>query len=228
MRGVIQQRQRLVREGVALWVDAQPDLELVACLASPAELLALIADLTTQLDFVVFELDGDDETAVDLVPTLRARLPAARLVGVVTQGRAADARVASAGLSAVVPGDHGVTEILAAIRGEAQVPVETVAPGAVLRTEIPSVLLSDRELEVLHLVGEGLPAREIAARLRISPKTVDNHKQRIYAKLGVQSQAHAVAVATRAGLIAATSALATGASLADGGITSVGEEEVDS
>ena len=46
-----------------------------------------------------------------------------------------------------------------------------------------------------------MTAADCAAALHVSPKTVDNHKQRIFSKLGVQNQAHAVALAHRIGLL---------------------------
>jgi len=61
--------------------------------------------------------------------------------------------------------------------------------------------LTEREVEVLQLVAEGLPPVQIAERLVISPKTVSSHVQRILGKLGVHTRAQAVAVAYEAGLI---------------------------
>jgi DNA-binding NarL/FixJ family response regulator len=61
--------------------------------------------------------------------------------------------------------------------------------------------LTKREREVLEELAEGLTGAEIAAKLVISPKTVDSHVQRILAKLGVHSRAHAIALAYQSGLI---------------------------
>jgi ATP/maltotriose-dependent transcriptional regulator MalT len=58
-------------------------------------------------------------------------------------------------------------------------------------------LLTNRELEVLRLLGDGLSNREIAERLFISPKTAEHHASRIYAKIGVTKRAEAVAYASR-------------------------------
>jgi DNA-binding CsgD family transcriptional regulator len=63
------------------------------------------------------------------------------------------------------------------------------------------VSLTTRELDVLNLIGCGHTTSEIGPRLGISPKTVENHKQRLFAKLGVSNQAHAVAVSMRLGLL---------------------------
>lgn len=63
--------------------------------------------------------------------------------------------------------------------------------------------LTGREVDVLRLVASGMSAEEVARELAISAKTVENYKQRIFAKLSVQSQTQAVARAMRTGLIAA-------------------------
>ena len=60
--------------------------------------------------------------------------------------------------------------------------------------------LSKRELDVLHLLGEGLSNAEIAARLYISTKTAGNHVSNVLAKLGVRNRAEAAALAVRGGL----------------------------
>ena len=61
--------------------------------------------------------------------------------------------------------------------------------------------LSDREIEVLRLVSEGLSNREIARRLYISPRTAEHHVQHIYTKIGVSSRAAAALFAMEHGLI---------------------------
>jgi DNA-binding NarL/FixJ family response regulator len=58
-------------------------------------------------------------------------------------------------------------------------------------------LLTQRELEVLRLLAEGLTNTEIAGRLYISPKTVEHHVARIYRKLDVRTRAEAAAYAVR-------------------------------
>jgi DNA-binding NarL/FixJ family response regulator len=60
--------------------------------------------------------------------------------------------------------------------------------------------LSSREREVLQLVATGLTNREIAARLVLSDRTVENHVFRLYQKLGARGRADAIAFAIRHGL----------------------------
>lgn len=68
-------------------------------------------------------------------------------------------------------------------------------------TKPSAVDLTDREIQVLQLIAEGLPPSEVARRLVIAPKTVSSHVQRILAKLDVHTRAQAVAVAYEFGLI---------------------------
>jgi DNA-binding CsgD family transcriptional regulator len=68
--------------------------------------------------------------------------------------------------------------------------------------DLPSDPLTVREREIVALVAEGLANREIAERLSISPRTVENHLAAVYDKLGVTSRTAAVRVAVRSGLVA--------------------------
>jgi DNA-binding NarL/FixJ family response regulator len=61
--------------------------------------------------------------------------------------------------------------------------------------------LTRREAELLALLGEGLPPREAARRMRLSPETVRTHTRNLYRKLDVNDRAAAVAVAWREGLV---------------------------
>jgi DNA-binding NarL/FixJ family response regulator len=73
-------------------------------------------------------------------------------------------------------------------------------PGAGARRIIP---LTPREADVLAALVDGLPTKGIAQRLAMATKTVENHKIRIFDKLGVRTQAHAVSVAISNGLVPA-------------------------
>jgi DNA-binding NarL/FixJ family response regulator len=62
-------------------------------------------------------------------------------------------------------------------------------------------VLTPRQLAVVRLIGRGLTSHEIADELGVRPKTVENYKQRVFVRLGVQNQAHAVARCARMGLM---------------------------
>jgi DNA-binding NarL/FixJ family response regulator len=65
----------------------------------------------------------------------------------------------------------------------------------------PSRELSSRELDVLRLLVAGHPDREIAAALRISPRTVQSHVASLFTKFGVNSRVEVTAMAVRRGLV---------------------------
>ena len=65
----------------------------------------------------------------------------------------------------------------------------------------PRPVLTPRQIEVVRLIGRGLTSQEIAEELGVRPKTVENYKQRVFLRLGVQNQAHAVARCARMGIM---------------------------
>jgi DNA-binding NarL/FixJ family response regulator len=109
------------------------------------------------------------------------------------------------GIKEVVPRSAGIAQILAALRpanSAARRLRNTSTSVTTQHGDTPSgPVLTSRELTILNFVGAGFTSREISAQLDISHKTVENHKQRIFGKLGVQNQAHAVSVAMRRGLM---------------------------
>jgi HD-GYP domain-containing protein (c-di-GMP phosphodiesterase class II) len=75
--------------------------------------------------------------------------------------------------------------------------------------------LTTREVEILRLVARGMLNKEIARRLQISPKTVSNHVEHIYAKIGVSSRAAAGLFATEHGLLSAADSVTTSPPILD-------------
>jgi DNA-binding NarL/FixJ family response regulator len=199
LRIAIQDRQRLYREGIALILAAEPDLQVAAIAGTAAELVA--ATTGEPIDLVVLELDVEEWDACRLVAALRKRRVGLSVVGI-TAG--ADARLPAsayqAGVRSVFARNAGMRTFLRTIRSLPS-PSRAVPADRVVRLDQRHPLLSARELEVLTEIGAGGTTRHVAVHMGISPKTVENHKQRIFCKLGVQNQAHAVAVAMRQGLL---------------------------
>ncbi len=69
------------------------------------------------------------------------------------------------------------------------------------RTAEVRALLTERELEILRLLAEALTVKQVASRLRISPRTVESHIAKLYRKLGARNRVQAVARATELGLV---------------------------
>jgi LuxR family maltose regulon positive regulatory protein len=98
-----------------------------------------------------------------------------------------------------------IQKLLAAFDEPATVPVapssQPDAAASAVRQEVAAELLTNREIDVLILLAERLPDKEIADRLVLSPLTIKKHTQRIYRKLGVDNRRAAAAEARRRGLI---------------------------
>lgn len=199
LRIAIQDRQRLYREGIALILGAEPDLQVTVIAGTAAELVAATAE--EPIDLVVLELDVEEWDACRLVAALRKRRAGLSVVGI-TAG--ADTRLPAsayqAGVRSVFARNAGMRTFLRTIRSLPS-PSRAVPVSRITHLDERRPLLSAREVEVLSEIGAGGTTRHVAVQMGISPKTVENHKQRIFCKLGVQNQAHAVAVAMRQGLL---------------------------
>ena len=199
LRIAIQDRQRLFREGIALVLGAEPDLRVAVIAGTAAELVMATAE--ESIDLVVLELDVEEWDACRLVAALRKRHPGLAVVGITAgaEGRL-PASAYQAGVRSVFPRNAGMRAFLRTLRSLPS-PSRTASSERVISLDERRPLLSDREIEVLGEIGAGCTTRRVATHMGISPKTVENHKQRIFCKLGVQNQAHAVAVAMRRGLL---------------------------
>jgi DNA-binding NarL/FixJ family response regulator len=191
---VLQHHNRLFREMLAAHLTGEPDITLLGTVASGPELIKL-CDLRRPA-IALFEADTPRWSNDRLVPLL---LPPGRLMRMIGLHQSLTTahviRAYEAGVSALVPYSGGLEPLLAAIRAPSS-PIEAA------RAKCGGGdALTQRELEVLYLVCAGYPPRQIGLELGISPHTVENHKQRIFSKLGVHNQAHAAASAVRLGLL---------------------------
>lgn len=192
---IIQERRRLVRSGLAEILATQDGLTVLASVANDDEVLAGVR--SQRPDVVLLELEPPWDLRA-LVAELRAAHAAIRIVAM-HRGRLSDLgrRPVDAQIDALAAYGGGTAAIIAAIMAELVEPADRTE-----RRHLPSrATLTPREREVLRHLADGMTAADCAAALSVSPKTVDNHKQRIFSKLGVQNQAHAVALAHRIGLL---------------------------
>ena len=136
----------------------------------------------------------------------RAEAAAANADAVVLDDRLAGSgalaiRLRRLGTRIVLVGDDPATDESEGIRVHTSATIETLA-AALAPQLVPTnaSVLSEQQRRVLTLAARGLTARQIARELAISPKTVEQHKSRIFQKLGVPNQAAAVRVALTVGL----------------------------
>ena len=171
------------------------------------------ASETLQPDVVLVEHEWDDDT---LVPGLLALGAGDHVPAVVVLTENPSALWAAVALRsrvrAVLPREATAAEIIAAVEGaaaglvvlhpataEAALTSLAVAPTAAADAPVQS--LTPREIEVLHMLAEGLGNKTVARRLGISEHTVKFHVGSIFAKLNVSSRTEAVTVGVRQGLV---------------------------
>lgn len=199
VRVAVQQRQRLFRLGLARLLDAAPEVDLAGVAVTPHELARICASAATDVpDVVILELDDPTADPCRTASSLRSQHRSVRFVGLTKLPDGVLRPAVRASFPTRACRGDGFRAVLDAVRAAPSQPLVSIA----LPDDADAGhALSPRERHVLTLVGAGCTTREISARLAISRKTVENHKQHIFSKLQVRNQAHAVAVAMRAGLI---------------------------
>ena len=179
---------RMFAESLVHRLEFESDLAVMASVHTLAEAATAIAELIP--DVVLLDYSLPDGTGIELAQRIVADHPATRVVmltGVAGESEQQAAR--EAGCVAVITKDRAAYEVVRTIREVAG------------DLDLDEPLLTEREVEVLNLLAEGLSSRAIAERLFISLNTSRNHVQHVIAKLGVHSRLEAVAVGRRTGMI---------------------------
>jgi two-component system response regulator DesR len=199
MRTVVQHEDRFIRTGLSHVLSLEPDIEVVGEASTPAELINLCDE--TRPDAVLLEVDAPGWDAPRLAAALRKRQRTLRFIGL-HECLAPDTarRAYQAGVRCIVSYDVGARGVVGALRGTRQ-PAAPITRIDAARTR---TTLTPREIDILRCIAEGKRTKEIGVDLGITVKTVENHKQRLFRKLEVQNQAHAVSIAIRRGLLAPT------------------------
>jgi DNA-binding NarL/FixJ family response regulator len=194
----------VVRDGLRGMLANEPDLEVVGEASDGAEALALVGSL--QPDVILMDLRMPRLGGAATIEALAEQGTEANVLVLTTYDTDRDVVPAlEAGATGYLLKDAPREELLRAIRAAARgesVLAPSVATRLVtqLRTPEPDAL-SQRELEVLRLIAQGETNAAAAARLFISEATVKTHLLHIYAKLGVNDRAAAVATAYERGLL---------------------------
>ncbi|HEU4368193.1 MAG TPA: response regulator transcription factor [Methylomirabilota bacterium] len=195
----------ILRAGLRMLLDAQPDMAVVAEAADGEE--AVRRAHATHPDVAVIDLTMPGLSGVETLQRLRRELPAVRLLVLTMHDDPGYARVTqAAGAAGHVIKDSESAELLAAIRavhrGRTFVRLGDEAPsaGAAAPRAVRAPVLSPRERQVLELLARGHTNREVASRLVLSVKTVETHRARLGDKLGLHTRADLVRLAFDLGL----------------------------
>lgn len=185
----------LVRDGLALLIGSERDLQVCGSAGSMREALAQIAQAPP--DVMVVDLSLKDGLGLELIKTVKERHPQVRMlvVSAYEEGKYAERALRSGALGYVNKQEcetkllEAIRTVLAGRRHVSEEILQRLVNQALGGTdgEDPVTQLSDREFEVYRLIGRGVTTVEIAKQLHVSPHTIDSHREKIRHKLDLKT-----------------------------------------
>jgi DNA-binding NarL/FixJ family response regulator len=189
----------IVRQGLRRLMESEPDLEVCGEAETAREAKSMIRELRP--DGVIVDVSLAQGDGLELVKDARAHYPSLPLLVLSMHDEVIYAeRMLSAGANGYIMKQAASDQFLVALRrvleggiyvsevvGNSM--IEKFAAGGAYTSANPVDSLSNRELQVLHMIGKGLSTRQTAEALNLSIKTVESHRQRIKRKLSLRTAA---------------------------------------
>jgi DNA-binding NarL/FixJ family response regulator len=190
----------LVREGIAVIIDSQPDMKIIGKASTAAE--GIQEFRKHRPDVTLMDLRLPDLSGIEAIIAIRAEFPDVRIIVLTMfEGDVEIQRALEAGARGYLLKSMPPVELVGVIRqvhaGKKRLPPEVAAQ---LSEYIGEENLTPREVEVLQQVSGGNRNREIGEYLGISEDTVKVHLRRIMDKLRARDRTQAVAIAVRRGI----------------------------
>lgn len=202
----------IVRAGLRMLLQTQPDIEIVAEADNGRDAVARAREL--QPDIVLMDVALPDVDGFEATQQIKRALPRTAVLALTMhESEEYFFKMLQAGASGYVPKKAAPTELITAIRTvhEGGVFLYPALAKALVRDYIGRASestehaaldrLTEREQEVLKLIADGLTNQEIADKLTISGKTVERHRANIMSKLNLHNRTELVKYAIRKGLI---------------------------
>lgn len=184
----------MTRAGLATVLGKQPDIEVCCEASAPREALSLLTSIQNPPDLIITDLTMPDRGGLEFIKDVRTVRPASRILVLSMHDEMLYAeRALRAGARGYVMKEAGAETVLraarAVLKGEiclspsvAHRLLESVSEGP-SNPKSPLQSLTDREFQILNLIGHGRSTKEIATQLKLSPKTVDVYRAAIKGKL---------------------------------------------
>lgn len=184
----------IVRHGMAELLNQEEDLEVCGDAGDATEAMRMVEQCCPEIVIVDISLDGDN--GIELIEQIKARHPQTKmLVSSIHDEKVFAGRALRAGAMGYVSKRENVRRIVSAIRRVLRGEIYLSPPMAnrLLHCAVigepldhdPIESLSNREIEIFELIGQGLTTQQIAGKLRLSAKTVETHRTKIKMKLNL-------------------------------------------
>ncbi len=201
IRVLIVDDHAIVRKGLVTIINRDPEMTAIAQAEDGQQAIAAFREY--QPDVTLMDLRMPKMGGVEAIMAICAEFKQARIAVLTTYDGDEDIyRGLQAGAQGYLLKDAKPGELLNAIRaihnGQKYIPPEV---GAKLLQRMSNPELSERELEVLRLMAQGMGNQEIGTALSIGESTVKSHVNRILSKLGVSDRTQAVIIAVKRGIV---------------------------
>ncbi len=204
--------QELFRRGLTMLLAVEPGLEVVGEAGDGLEGVSLAE--TAAPDVVLLDVRMPKQSGIEACLAIKEAVPSTKIIILTVSDEEADLYEAvKSGASGYLLKDSSIEEVAQAIRVVAD-GQSLISPSMAIklidefkqmsrpeRDTGPALRLTERELDVLRLVAQGLSNKEIAARLFISENTVKNHVRNMLEKLQLHSRMEAVMYAVKENLL---------------------------
>jgi two-component system, NarL family, response regulator NreC len=204
IRVVLADDHAVVRRTLRLLLDSEEDVDVIA---EAVDMRAVVRHVTSHVPHVlVLDLRLPNGSSIETIRQLRKEVPDTEVVVLTMEESPLFAKQAiDAGAIGFVLKDRADTELVTAVRraakGEEYVSARVAAGLEALQRASGDDRLSPREFEIVRLIALGYTSAEIAGQLHLSRRTVETHRARIHAKLGLKTRAELVQFALRRHLI---------------------------
>jgi len=191
----------LVREGIAVLVETQPDMTLVGEASTGRE--AIQQFRTHRPDITLMDLQMPEMNGVDAIVAIRGEFPDAKMIVLTTyQGDVQILRALKAGAQGYLLKNAFHKELIETIRA-VQAGKKALSPEASyeIAEHATDDALTPAEINVLRLIAAGNANKQIADQLSITEETVKSRVKNILSKLGANDRTHAVMIGLKRGII---------------------------
>ena len=217
LRVMVVDDHALFRRGLEMVLGSEPDIELVGEASDGEEAIQKATEVMP--DIVLMDVRMPKRSGIEATAEIKELMPHVKILMLTISDEETDLYDAiKAGASGYLLKEIPIEEVADAIRGvwagqsrispsmasKLLTEFAAISKGADERPSMPAPRLTDREMEVLRLVAQGLNNRDIAKQLFISENTVKNHIRNILEKLHLHSRMEAVVYAVREKMIEIT------------------------
>lgn len=195
----------VVREGLILMIEREPDMQVVADSGTVKDALRLVEEHKPDILLLDIQMETPTFNVVKKAKAVHPEVKVLFITAFFTKENVKQAdRFGGFGLVSKLEGSKGITEAIRTVaegRKYFSDNMEKKSFPRTKRTILPQHPLSPREVDVLCCVAHAMTAKEIANDLHISVKTVDRHKANIMEKLSMRSQIELARYAIRHGFV---------------------------